>query len=465
LATLPNQDLTNRSRHVETAMATAWTYLQAAVTDRPTTTTTNELSRAYDQPVHVNATMSTEESRSITGRQRLVAAGIWDAVGIRVLSTILKKISLHCHIDQLVLPDVMTCVHKIARSAMYGSSLSTMTGSTDTKYIDWLDTTTFDPRTCVYAIAIRRMLSLRERFDLPLNDMFALQLALVLGEWALRRGDLHQADAIGVTLRSAIHPRYSNYDELFVDVYFQLAVLLQRRKQWDEARKLLELLIDHCRTRQLFTHETQLLLQLCRVQLDAFPNSGTFLPALTPLEQCHRLARQLGNDGLHAATMVMQARIELRKQEPKNAAAMIQGVLPTLLQCEHIGVQADAYLCLAKSYLHRATNASEDETSETLLRLALKELSRSLILYQRCHDAYHLREVHYLQARVYHLLPNHTSKRDESARCFQEVDRYLASSESETVLEDDLVDAIWNPKALEAIAARPIPMYSIRESQ
>ncbi len=92
---------------------------------------------------------------------------------------------------------------------------------------------------------------------------------------------------------------------------------------------------------------------------------------------------------------------------------------------------------LAKCYLAEATAREVSQSSEAgagmekrsqqdpiaieLRQSALAELKRAALHFKRIEDIQRLRQVYYLQARLFHLLPNSKKKRDKAAEMFMQL--------------------------------------------
>jgi hypothetical protein len=435
--------------------ATAWSHLQDASTDPPTTDASNRL----DRPTHMTHFQSGDEAMEVLARQRLVAAGIWDSFGLVALSGLSAQIALHCHADQILSRDVVTAIQNIARVSLFGStSVVCVPDADDNLLASHLESTVGTsgkpPHDCIYANALAKLVGLRELLGLPVQGVFCQEIAMVLHEWAVRRGELAHAEALGVVLQSNLHPRVPNLAEVRIDVYSQKCLRLSRQGRWDESKALAKSLIGECKAHGLRMHHARLLLQLAMIHLESCPE--LFTSALPPLLECLTMADDFDADGLHAAALSILAQVHLRMRKPKRAIAVLQASLPTILQQEHIWIQAEAYLTLAKCYLQRAKDEATDKTPTKLLRLAARELSCSEELFRQCQDCYRLREVYYLQARVYNSLPQSQTRRDDASENFVRVSRHLTECNKPVV--DDFVNSLVNSNILENLVSRSIPV-------
>jgi tetratricopeptide (TPR) repeat protein len=415
----------------------AWNAMLQASTDNKTD---NTLPATLDRPTHL-----TERSQGMEtlARQRLVSAGIWDSFQLPQLSGISSFVALHCH-DHLVSTDVWTAIHNVARVALYGSPSKLLTPSSSKES---------SSSSCIYATCLRTLVELREKYKLGgtnLDNLFVLNAALVLHEWAVRRGDLQDAQALGVVLESHLHPRLPNYTQVKVDIYLQKCLLLSRQGHWEEAKKLARQLLDTCQEHGLQTHRVRLLIQLAWIQLESNPHK--FIAALPPLLEAVSLCEQWNLDGLHATCLMLLAKVFLRLGNPKRAIAILHATLPSLLRQEHVWYQSEAYLVLAKCHLQLAK--TEGKNSKRL-RAASKELRKSRDGFQTCQDTHRLRETLYLHARVADALGDN-AQRDAASAQFVQVQKCMTTNSSSK--PSAVLDSMVSPDKLEQIAARSIPM-------
>jgi anaphase-promoting complex subunit 5 len=420
----------------------AWNALFLASTDNKTEGT--HLPTTLDRPTHL-----TEKSQGMEtlARQRLVAAGIWDSFQLPQLSGISSFVALHCH-DHLVSTDVWTAIHNVARVALYGSPSKLLSPPTNK------EASSSSSSSCIYATCLRTLVELREKYKLGgtnLDNMFVFNAALVLHEWAVRRGDLQDAQALGVVLESHLHPRLPNYTQVKVDIYMQKCLLLSRQGHWEKAKDLARELLDTCQEHGLQTHRVRVLIQLAWIQLESNPHK--FIAALPPLLEAVSLCEQWNLDGLHATCLMLLAKVFLRLGNPKRAIAILHATLPSLLRQEHVWYQSEAYLVLAKCQLQLAK--TEKGKNSKRLRAASKELQKSRDGFQTCQDTHRLRETLYLQARVADAVGDN-GQRDIASGQFVQVQKYMTTQSSST--PSAVLDSMGSPDRLEQIAVRSIPM-------
>ena len=458
--------------------AEAWTRLIDASTD---VVTDNLVT--LDRPTHMNE--SIQEAMECLARQRLVAAGIWDCFGLPAVSELSSVVALHCHggTEHLMTTEVLAAIQNVARGALYGSqqasNLLSRQSSLQSSPASWLQPHQVSPSddpesSCIYSTSLRQLLELRSYYQLrgvAIDDLFLHNACLVLHEWAVRRGDLDDAEALGLVLESHLHPRLSNYYQVMVDVLMQKSLRLARRGQWDNARAVTRHLIEICEKRGFKTHHAKLLIQLAHFQLES--SSGRFISALSPLLECLSMCERCNMDGTHATGLSILAKVFLRMRNPKRAVAILQASLPSMLQQEHVWYQADALLTLAKCHLQLAASSKSTMSANTpkrskaytkRLRTAARELRKSRDLFQQCHDLIRLREVLYLLAGVYASLEE-VDERDLVSKQFIQVSAYVQNKKSNrnrTELDgsssSNILDDVTQTTRLEQLASRALPI-------
>ena len=461
----------------------AWNSVADATSDRPSTESADD--GAVDRPTHMADISNSNDVMETLARQQMVSAGIWDYFGMTNLSGISSFLALYCHADTMLSHDVVTAIQNVARVTLYGSSSvllaqdfsgtvleefmidqeKTSTGAS----VDVADKGSSKPADCIYSVALSKLTSLWSLFRLPMDGVFLLASTLILHEWAIRRGELHQATAFGKVLESYLNPRLSNYWQVMIDVFSQKSLLLSRQGKWAESKRVINEMIWIAKENDLRTHHAALLLQLSMVYLEANPQ--LFTGALPSLLECLSMTDKFEMDGLHATALSVLAQVHLRMRNPNRAIALLQAALPSILQREHVWFQGDAYLTLAKCRLQLAKNVDEKDKNQTrtvgsakkpklvaLLRSAIKDLLRSQIFFQQCQDCTRLREVFYLQARIFDSIPGEQPQRDTASQAFIDVSEHLAAANQPQ--DAGVADCLSSMTALEKISQREIPIAS-----
>ena len=425
----------------------AWNHL-LQVTAEPST----DHSGNFDRPTYLSE--NPKETLENMALQRLVSAGIWDSLGMPAMSEWTSKATLHqkediCH------SDILAAIQNISRCALYGSSPSAVT------------TTTESNCACSYANAIRTLLQLRTELDLEGSDLeqpILQNMALVFHEWAVNRGDMDDAIALQIMLDSYLHPGLFNKDQYFADVTMQKYLYFSRTKNWQKAKNIGNFLVKFSVSKGLVNNQARILIQMGITELESDRKQCT--AALSPLLEALAICEQFQMHGLHAASMSILAQVFDRLGRPKRAIAILEATLPILLQREHIWLQATAYLVLAKSHLKHGATFSTPKTiisrrlsivrsdtkisfaAEKCFHRALTALSKSMKLFEECQDRIRLKEVYYFQARIHSLLSN-TEKRNAFAELFLKVNTKRHSHYC-------ILDSLNDPLALQILLDRSI---------
>lgn len=423
-----------------TSAASCWTSLLDATTDPPPSATTV----ALDRPTHMADIASSEEAMALLSRQILVGAGVWESFGLNALSGLTSLVDLQCYSEHMSAQEVASTVSNLARVSLCGPAPKTFNLKND----DGLTDTIMNGSSCRYAIALRILIRLHETQD-AIDTSYSV--ALVLHEWAVRRGDLGHAEFLTDVLHSFLHPRMSNYNAAYVETTSQLVLLLSRQGRWEKAKHLAKELCERCQSEGggLRVQHASLLIQLAIIHLDS--SSHNFIGALPPLLECLSMCEKHAMDSHHATALSVLAQIQLRMRNTKQAVSLLNAALPSLLQHTHIWFAGEAYLTLGKCQLQCANEArSKGRTAVIrILQSALANLEKSVGIFRECQDAVRLREVYYLQARTCNSIPGKQDKRNEASKLFVNVSRHLEKA-SHSWPRGSLTDADY----LEELASR-----------
>jgi tetratricopeptide (TPR) repeat protein len=435
----------------------AWRFIQAATTDVQST----ESSHPLDPPTHMTHTSSGLEALEFLSRQRTSIAGLWDFAGDSSASALASWLALHGSPQPSNDPGIWSAIQNVARRSLMGSPTNVVApdpnGNRAYEYLRALDdsrmsTPSETSRACVYAETINRLLQLRDMYRLPVRGRFAMECALVVHEWATRRGDFDHASTLSRMLKSNLHTSMPNYAQLNQDVDSQLAFLRCRQGRYQEAKDILQKLLDTCQAKTLQSNRARLLLLSAEVQLESTA-SDQFTHVLPALLECLQISEDFDMKGLHAAALLVKAEVHARMHEPKQAIAVLRAALPTILQHEHVGVQAQAFMTLGKCHLQIANEYDQEKRENSTVKhwqLALIEFQKSVLLFELCHDAERLREIHYLTARIFHSLAD-TKQRDASSEKFVQISRYLTHA-TRPQSTDDVLSSLSDPAKLKDLA-------------
>ena len=383
----------------------SWNSLVDATTDQPSLT--------IDRPTHMEDLTSPQEAMEILGQTSLVGAGIWNSMGFSNMSGLSTEMGLECYGGYLSSDTKDSAMQNLARNALSGPLLVKTTA-------------------CRYGVALK----------IVMEQGNAYGTLLLLHEWAVRRGEYGQAQALVDHLYSRLHPRIPNYEDAKMEVAAQHALLLARKGWVMEAKTKLEDLVGQCGKEKKIVQQAHLLIQLAVTELDA--NRQEFRSAVHPVRDCLKLTMEHSMDVIHATATSIMAQIHYRMSKTDSAIAMLKGVLPTLRQNGNAWFVGEAYLTLAKCYLQR-------ESAD----LALENLAKSGNYFMECQDLVRLREVYYLQARL-HNTKRDLQQREETCKLFVDVSRQLAKGTLPAGLGD-----ISDREYLEQLARRQVHQYPL----
>jgi hypothetical protein len=409
----------------------AWEFFQQAATDRADPNTLD----TYDQPMNILHIPSYHDANQILARQRLVAAGMWNHFGETGLALQYSKLALQCHGNDLSASDVSVAIENIAKCALTGTDMEATSATSD----------------CIYGEALRIYISLRESHGLLLDGIFHMEVALILHEWAVRRNDFEHAEALMHAIESHLHPRLQDHDALCVDIVLQKALLFSRQSKLGTAKLLLQEKIQQCKAKQQHDHTARLLLQSAIILQGSDGCTRHFTTVLPLLLECLDIARNESMKGMHVAAMSILAQVHLIMGDEKRAMAILRDCIPTLLQREHVWLQAEAYLTLAKCHLKRAHDSVKAKTKQRNQRLeiSLQHLNRSEILFLRCQDSVRLKEIYYLSARINNELGKE-EERNNAAEKFASISK--RNMDSSPIV--DITAALSSRSALEKLIDR-----------
>jgi tetratricopeptide (TPR) repeat protein len=401
-----------------TAWQAAWTHLQEVTAEAAT-----DHQRVFDRPMHLF------ENRKDTMRfkclQELVAAGIWDEIGMPEMSQASTMSALE-NPDSLSHDDLVTAIQNISRLEVYGTFVGNKhrrSGKNDNAC----------KPSCAYGRSIDAVLKLRKELGLEgeaLEGLLFQSVALTLHEWAVNRDDLDDARALQVVLDSALHPGLANYDQFRFDILMQKMHYLSATKYFDDAKTIARKFSKECKTRGPRSNQLRVLLQWAYMVLESDPEQCT--AALTPLLEALAVADELKMHGLHAAAMSILARVFLRLQNPERSISILTGVIPTLTQKEHIRFQAEAYLTLTAAHLKLATQEiretrGKSEGDKKIMKVtaslkqryhkALESLGKALELFEEAQDLYKLRQGFRIQAFIYNGLGDFDKREESATKC------------------------------------------------
>jgi tetratricopeptide (TPR) repeat protein len=380
----------------------AWESIYSA--SAPGVIDTSSTTMTLDRPAQVTSATTSEDAMIVLAKQALVGAGVWEACGLPMLSKLSSQVALQSYSEGMSRQDKSLAIQNIARVALYGPS---------------------EGSSCRYASALRSMAKSGSLSD-PNGPVAGV--ALVLHEWAVRRGDLPHAEYLTSVLHSSLHSRIPNHSEAVVDILSQRSLLLMRQEQWQKAIQLTKYICSVCQKEGMRTQHAFHLIRLASIQLES--NANEIIGALSPLLECLSMCERLSIDSYHAAALSVLAQVHLRLGDTGKAMSVIQAPLPLLVQQMHSSFAAEAYLTLAKCHLRRAKQRASKDRDATIhiLRSACTNLEKARQLFHEIHDLMRLKEIYYLLAVTYNSIPDHEDRRDEASSQFLKASKQLEIS-------------------------------------
>ena len=364
-------------------------------------------------------------SKRLQSQQLMVGLEIWESLGFYGMASLLAKLGLKR--EGIGSMERTQFISKAIQSSMHGLKVLS------------------SEKSCRYQSALDMITEL-----CPDNENFLR--ALVLHEWAVRIGNLQDARVLLCFLQSYINPRMPNYLQARIQVDSQHALQLSRQGQFDKAKMVLKQLLEICKNENLSIERATILLQLATSELDASPQ--VFTGAMKPLLECLELTEKLSIDSLNATTLSLLAQIQLRLNQPRKALPMLKAAMPSLRQQGHVWHFAEAHLTVAKCHLVLAKEEARREASH---KTAIQSLEQASNFFSECQDFQRLKEIYYLQARVYDLLPGEVVKRDEASKRFLDLTDHVSAlnkpSNSKTV-NDIFTSDFARPVDRNGISAR-----------
>lgn len=367
-----------RPAWIHLSNATAATATDAATADRPTRLDDHALPALQ--------------------RHRIIATAVWDRWGQSTLAALSSlaslPVSFHNNSTTCV-DDAPPAILNLARQALLGLPSALVGVAGPKRAID----------ECVFETAIHTILDWSHRLRISDNEQLKRHLHLLQHEWAVRRGDYQEAATLLRGLRSSIQSPIA----LARQIQLQEALLYAHRGEVDRAKALLR----DGPGDQVYTQ-----LQQAILHLEASPEYVA--SGLTLILGCLSLCEDRQLAGLQGSALTVLGGYFLALQEPELALSTLRVALPSLLQKEHVWFQGHAFLTTAKCHLALCKNVADKRRKR---RAALKYLGRAERILQACQDAKGLREIYYLQARLF----DEEQAQKDAARKFVTVSRHLSS--------------------------------------
>ncbi len=334
--------------------------------------------------------MTASEVIRTLGRQAMAESGLWDSTGHSSFASLSSCRALYGFWSDDALRRVLSSFsHGPYKegSSLYADSLERIASMSDeTPTSEWI----LSSSAFVHEWSVRT-------YDISMARMFQ---NLIANHAAFAFNSLPSVETTLMLLTKSTHLCLQQED-------YEGAKAAARQACWLSSRHA------------LFFHLGLYLLQLSLIDLEASTSSpSNFEIALSPLLECLHLSEQYVMDPLRAMALSSLARVFLRMGRIFKARALLNAAIPLLMQHGHVWFQAEASLTLAKCFLAELPSRKAKASATQLRRNALVQLEKAATLFGKVDDVDRLKQVYYLQSRIYHHFPNEQKKRDEAAENF-----------------------------------------------
>ena len=137
-------------------------------------------------------------------RQQLVASELWqDGLGKHNLARLSSLMALQQHLSR---DEQRVAVKNVAWSMLVGDEQQSL--------YYYMGEEIATSSSCIYGAALEILQVLSDKFDLNVfeDSRTILDVSLLLHEWAVRRGDIHQAQALMLSIQSHAPPKDARVD-------------------------------------------------------------------------------------------------------------------------------------------------------------------------------------------------------------------------------------------------------------
>eukprot|EP00977_Amphora_coffeiformis_P022989 scaffold12027_cov168-Amphora_coffeaeformis.AAC.3 len=417
----------------------AWGHLIDATSELPS----SEASSIYDRPTRTTNIPHAKVCLDALARQRIIASSVWESFGQNTLAALSSLASLECH-KNISSEDARSAIQNLSRHYLFGSQ------SLRTSQIDFSRDGKLDHGSAplaVYGRCLRNLLDLGYNFEL--SDEIGRRILLVLHEWAIRRGDFQDAVGLMRLMLSNLKPSESKTMVPLRQMILQQAAMYSQNGDFGMARTILRDALVSCKE----NGSAQVLLQRAILHLQSTREYP--LNAMAPIIDCLSLCGSVQLDGTKGPALAVLGRMLLGMSEAELAISTLRAALPVLVQNDHVWFQGHACLTMAKAYLRLAKDPNSSEpSSKRMLKLALKYLRRAESILASCQDANGLREIYYIQARLYASLGGDETLKKKAADNFVAISRHLSTG----AIRVDAIRGCLNHERLRDLAMRVFPM-------
>ena len=341
--------------------------------------------------------MTASDVIGILGRQALAESGLWDSTGHSSLASLSSCRAMYGFMSN-------DAVRRILSSFSHGPGRagSNKGGS-------------------LYAETLERIASMSDKSAVP-NPEWILTASAFVHEWSVRSYDISVARNLQSLIANHVAFPFNSLPPVETSLLLltKSTHLFLQQEDYERAKMTAHQACWLSSRHELFFHQGWHLLQLALIDLEASTSSpSNFESSLSPLLECLHLSEQYVMDPLRAASLSSLSRVFLCMGRVCKARALLNAAFPLLMQHGHVWFQAEACLTLAKCNLAEISSEETGASAATKLwQNALVQLEKAASLFEKIDDVHRLKQVYYLQARVYQLLPSDHKKRDEAAKNF-----------------------------------------------
>uniref|UniRef100_A0A4W3HBM3 Anaphase-promoting complex subunit 5 n=1 Tax=Callorhinchus milii TaxID=7868 RepID=A0A4W3HBM3_CALMI len=200
---------------------------------------------------------------------------------------------------------------------------------------------------------------------------------------------------------------------------YRKAIVLKAQNQITEAYKLLQKLLVHCQKKK----STELLIKVLIVEAELFWRSSCHTIAVPLLLKALALSREYHLEYLASEAILHLAFSQLMLGVPEQALSVLHMAIEPILAHGNVLDRGRAMLLLAKCQVASAASYSPQQKTEAL-ESAIQNLNEAKIYFEKADCKERIREVLYMQARLFNSL-NKTQERNKCAMMFRQLHQEL----------------------------------------
>eukprot|EP00986_Skeletonema_menzelii_P010784 scaffold5381_cov150-Skeletonema_menzelii.AAC.14 len=334
--------------------------------------------------------MTAFDVTSTLGRQAMAESGVWDSTGHSSFAALSSSRAMHVWSND-AMPRVLS-------SYFHGPNKG---GS-------------------LYVEILERIASMSDKASAPTAEWIVYTSAFI-HEWSVRSYDISVARNFQNLIANHVAFPFNSLTpvETALILLAKSTHLFMQQEDHERAKATARQACWLSSRHALFFHQGLYLIQLALIDLEATTSScSNFESSLSPLLECLHLSEQYVMDPLRAMALSSLSRVFLCIGRVCKARALLNAAIPLLMQHGHVWFQAEACLTLAKCNIAELSSKETILSATQLRRNALVQLESAATLFEKIDDIHRLKQVYYLQSRIYKFLPSGQKKRDEAAKNF-----------------------------------------------